>query len=560
MKSYPLDYNPILEYYKEIKSKKEVVSIKICRTYEHLVKKINKPDEYFYSSARANHILEFAENFCKHSKGKLGGKRVELELWEKAHLAAVFGFVDINGNRKYRESLLIVGKKNGKSLLASIVGLYLLTADGEAGPEIYAVATKKDQSKIIWLESKRMVNKSPVLRKKIKPLVAELNADFNDGVYKHLASDADTMDGLNVHGALMDEIHQWKNGKTLYDIVADGVSAREQPLIYMTSTAGTIREDLYDEKYEEATNLINGYFDKDGYKDPRFIAFIYEIDKKEEWRDEKCWKKANPGLGTIKNYNTLKEKVEKAKQNPLLVKNLVCKEFNIRETSSESWLNFDQLNNTATFDIKDLKPRYGIGGLDLSNTTDLTCATVIFRVPNNEILYVTQMYWLPADLLDKRVKEDKIPYDLWMDRGYLRVSQGNKINYKDVVDWFIEVQNELDIYIFKIGYDSWNSQYVVDEMQSKFGKQSTEPVIQGPKTFSSPMKTFASDLEAKKINYNNSPILKWNLSNAAISVDRNDNISLIKTSKATRRIDGVASLLDAFITYERYYDDYINLI
>lgn len=560
MVKYPKDYNPILEYWADIESGKEVVPDKIYRTYKKIVYDINNPGEYFYSPQRANHILEFAEKYCKHSKGKFGGQPVVLELWEKAHLATVFGFIDINGNRKYRKSKLIVGKKNGKSLLASIVGLYMQVGDGEPGPEVYAVATKRDQAKIIWLEAKRMVRKSKSLLKRIRTLVAELLSDFNDGIFKPLASDSDTLDGLNIHCALMDEIHQWKNGKALYDIIADGVSAREQPLIYITSTAGTIREDIYDSEYEDSERIINGYFDPDGYHDEETISFIYELDNRKEWTDPKCWKKANPGLGTIKNLETLRRKVEKAIKNPALVKNLVCKEFNIRETSSESWLTFEQLNNTETYELKDLKPRYCIGGLDLSNTTDLTCATIIFKVPNNDTLYVRQMYWLPADLLEQRVKEDKIPYDVWYEQGLLRVSEGNKINYKDVVVWFLEVQNELDIYIYKIGYDSWNSQYIVDELQLNFGKESTEPVIQGKKTMSSPMKSFAADLEAKKINYNNNPILKWNLSNAAIDVDKNDNISLIKTSNQRRRIDGVASLLDAYIALERHYENYINMI
>jgi len=561
MIKYSADYNPILDYWELIKSGKEVVSKKIYKTYKHIVSQLNNNNsEYYYSNSRANHILEFAENYCRHSKGKFGGQPVRLELWEKAHLAVVFGFIDIEGNRKYRESVLIVGKKNGKSLLASIVGLYMQVGDGEPGPEIYAVATKKDQSKIIWLESKRMIKKSPALRKRIRPLVAEIDSDFNDGVFKPLASDSDTLDGLNIHCVLMDEIHQWKNGKALYDIMADGVSAREQPLVYITSTAGTVREDIYDQKYDEAERVINGYDDVNGYHDEHFIAFIYELDDRKEWINESCWKKANPGLGTIKNLATLKAKVEKAKQNSMLVKNLVCKEFNIRETSSEAWLTFEDLNNTATFDISKLKPRYCIGGLDLSATTDLTCATIIFKVLNDETLYVKQMYWLPADLLEERSKVDKIPYDLWLDQDLLRVSEGNKINYKDVTDWFLEVQNELDIYIYKIGYDSWNSQYIIDELQQNFGKESTEPVIQGKKTMSSPMKNMAADLAAKKINYNNNPILKWNLSNAAIDVDRNDNIQLCKTSKATRRIDGVASLIDAYICLERNYENYINLI
>lgn len=560
MIKYPLAYNPILEYWEKIQNKEIRVSDKVFRTYKKVVKDIECPGEYFYSSNRANHILEFAENYCRHSKGKFGGKPVQLELWEKAHLATVFGFVDIEGNRKYRESLLIVGKKNGKSLLASVVGLYMLTADGEMGPEVYAVATKKDQSKIIWLESKRMVRKSPSLSKRVRSLVAELNTDFNDGVFKPLASDSDTLDGLNIHCVLMDEIHQWKQGKALYDIMADGVSAREQPLVYITSTAGTIREDIYDQKYEEAEMVINGYEDPDGYKDEHFIAFIYELDNRKEWTDETCWEKANPGLGTIKNRNTLKDKVEKAKKNPLLVKNLLCKEFNIRETSSEAWLTFEQANNTAVYDIKKLKPRYGIGGVDLSSTTDLTAAKVLFKVPEDEHIYVMSMYWMPEDLIEKRIQEDKIPYDVWIEKGYVRTCPGNKISYRDVKAWFVEMQEEYDIYLNLIGYDSWSAVYFVEDMQDYFGKSSMVPVIQGKKNLSQPMKALGADLENNLIVYNNNPVDKWCLCNTAVDVDKNDNIQPIKTSKPRRRIDGTAALLDAYVVLQNNMNDYMSLI
>ena len=560
MIKYPLAYNPILEYWEKIQDKEIRVSDKVFRTYKKVVKDIESPGEYFYSSNRANHILEFAENYCRHSKGKFGGKPVQLELWEKAHLATVFGFVDIEGNRKYRESLLIVGKKNGKSLLASVVGLYMLTADGEMGPEVYAVATKKDQSKIIWLESKRMVRKSPSLSKRVRSLVAELDTDFNDGVFKPLASDSDTLDGLNIHCVLMDEIHQWKQGKALYDIMADGTSAREQPLVYITSTAGTIREDIYDQKYEEAEMVINGYEDPDGYKDEHFIAFIYELDNRKEWTDESCWEKANPGLGTIKNRNTLKDKVEKAKKNPLLVKNLLCKEFNIRETSSEAWLTFEQANNTAVFDIKELKPRYGIGGVDLSATTDLTAAKVLFKVLEDEHIYAMSMYWIPEDLVEKRVQEDKIPYDVWIEKGYVRTCPGNKISYRDVKAWFVEIQEEYDIYLNLIGYDSWSAVYFVEDMQDYFGKSSMVPVIQGKKTLSQPMKNLGADLENNLIVYNNNPVDKWCLCNTAGDVDKNDNIQPIKTSKPRRRIDGTAALLDAYVVLQNNMNDYMSLI
>lgn len=560
MIKYPLDYNPILEYWKKIESGEETVSDKVYRTYKKVVNDIKNPGEYFYSPKRGNHILEFAENYCRHSKGKFGGKPVRLELWEKAHLAVIFGFIDIEGNRKYRESILIVGKKNGKSLLASIVGLYMLVADGEPGPEVYAVATKKDQSRIIWLESKRMTKKSPSLLKRIKPLVGELDSDFNDGVFKPLASDSDTLDGLNVHCVLMDEIHQWKQGKALFDIMADGVSAREQPLVYITSTAGTIREDIYDQKYDEAEMVINGYDDPEGYKDEHFIAFIYELDNRREWTEERCWKKANPGLGTIKNRRTLKDKVEKAKKNPLLVKNLICKEFNIRETSSEAWLTFEQANNTETFDLKKLKPRYGVGGVDLSSTTDLTAAKVLFKVPNDERIYVLSMYWIPEDLVEKRIAEDKIPYDIWIEKGYVRTCRGNKISYRDVKAWFVEIQERHDIYLSMIGYDSWSAVYFVEDMMEYFGKTTMIPVIQGKKTLSQPMKCLGADLENNLIVYNNNPVDKWCLCNTAVDIDKNDNIQPIKTSKPRRRIDGTAALLDAYVVLQNNINEYMSLI
>jgi len=583
LKEYPKDYNPILEYWEQIQTGKTLVSKKVYQQYEEIVRWINENGykEWFYSNSRANHVIEFAENFCCHSKGKQAGKKVVLELWEKAFLASVYGFIDIDGNRKHQRVVLIVGKKNGKSLLDSVMGLYGQFADNEGGPEIYAVATKKDQAKIVWLEAKRMVNKSPKLKKRARTLVSEIVTDFNDGVFKPLASDSDSLDGLNVHVVIMDEWHQWKNGRALYDIMADGITAREQPLIVMTSTAGTIREDIYDEIYEEAEIQFNNM--KLGNEvDDRTLFFIYELDKKTEWRDANNWVKANPGLGTIKKLRALQDKAKRVAENLRLEKNFVCKEFNIRETSTEAWLTFEELNNINKFRldrenkvlIKEIfneekqeveivtlpYPRYGIGGSDLSSTTDLTCGTVIFMVPGDETIYVMQMYWLPEDLLEQRIRGDKIPYDIWLKQGLLRTTPGNRVHYKYVVEWFLEVQNEYDIYIPWHGYDGWSAEYYVEEMRSHFGKEGMEPVIQGKKTLSGPMKSLGADLGKKRINYNNNPILKWCLSNTTIDVDKNDNIQPIKTSSQKRRIDGMASLLDAYVVLERHYEEYINII
>ncbi|MGH1277008.1 terminase large subunit [Bacillus cereus] len=558
---YPLSYNPILEYWYKIKTKQEIVSDKVRRVYKKLVTDLSSTkSEWEYNAKRANHAIEFVENFCKHSKGKMGGKPFLLELWQKAMTAALFGFVHkIDGIRKYREFMLIVARKNGKSAWGSAIALYLMVADNEPGPEIVSAATKKDQAKIIWSEAKRMVKKSPILSKRIRTLVAEMISDFNDGSFKPLSSDSNTLDGLNVHCSLIDELHAIED-KNLYDVIVDGMTAREQPISIITTTAGTVREGIFDIKYEEAERIINGYDDPDGYKDERVLPIIYELDKREEWTEESCWKKANPGLGTIKNLDQLRSKVEKAKANAMLVKNLLTKDFNIRETSTEAWLTFEQLNNTAIFDIAELKPSYGIGGCDLSSTTDLTAAKVIFMLPDDKNIYVKQMYWLPDDLLEQRSKEDKIPYDLWYEQDLLRTTPGNSVHYKYVTEWFLEIRDEYGIYLPWIGYDRWSAKYWVEEMEGYFGKEAMVPVAQGKQTLSSPMKLLGADLESKLVNYNNNPIDKWCLSNTAIDIDKNLNIQPNKTKNQRRRIDGTAALLNAYVILQEKRNDYLNMI
>lgn len=558
---YPLSYNPIIEYWNKIESGEEIVSLKIQKIYKKLVADIHdKESEWEYSAARALHPIEFTENFCKHSKGKWGGQPIDLELWQKAMIASSFGFVHkIDGTRKYQEVLLVVARKNGKSTIGSAIGLYLQVADGEPGPEVYAVATKRDQAKLVWLEAKKMVKKSPALLKRIKPLVAEMVSDWNDSSFKPLGSDSETLDGLNVHGAILDEIHAWKD-KNLYDVIVDGTSAREQPMIFEITTAGTVRESVYDMKYEEAEKLLNGIDDPEGYKNDRFLPLIYELDYRGEWTREESWKKANPGLGTIKKADQLMTKVNKAKSNPMLVTNLLTKDFNIRATSSEAWLTFEQLDNKATFDIAELKPRYAIGGVDLSSTTDLTAACIIFQLPDDPTVYAKHMYWLPEDLLEQRTAEDKIPYDIWHEVGWLRTTPGNKVHYKYIADWFKEMPEMYDVYVPWIGYDSWSATYFVEEMKGFFGKDSMLPVIQGKRTLSAPMRLLGADLDAKRINYGNNPITKWCLSNTSVDIDKNDNIQPAKGKSQRKRIDGTAALLNAYVVMNDKQEDYTNIL
>ncbi|WLR53560.1 terminase large subunit [Mesobacillus subterraneus] len=558
-KQYPLAYNPVLEYWAKIESGEEVVGQKVRRIYKKLAADVyDKDSVYEYNAKRANHALEFIENYCKHSKGKWDGKPIDLELWQKAFVAATFGFIHkIDGTRKYREVFLVVARKNGKSTLSSGICLYLQVADGEGGAEIYAVATKEKQAKIVWLESKRMVKKSPVLSKRMKTLVKEINADFNDSTFQPVGSDSDTLDGLNVHGASLDEIHAWTD-KNLYDVIVDGTSAREQPLILMITTAGTVRESVYDMKYDEAKMLLEGFDDPNGYKDDRFLPVIYELDKRDEWTNPESWKKANPGLGTIKKVDNLETKVNKAKANSLLVKNLLTKDFNIRETSTESWLSFEDIDNELTYDMEELRGCYAVAGTDLSSTTDLTCGSLILQKPGDDMLYVLQKYFIPEEMIEKKIHEDKIPYDKWIEKGYVRATPGHKVDYSMVTAWYMEMINEYDIRPLWLGYDSWNSQYWTKEMMD-YGFE-MEEVRQGAKTMSQPMKLLEAAIKAKKVNYNKNPVLKWCLSNTSIKMDENENIRPVKGLSQKMRIDGAVSLIIAYVVLQKHYSDYTAII
>ena len=568
--------NYIQEYVDKIRSGEIIVSSKVKTLYYKLEDDIKNPKEmkiydeindeyenhrYIFDESKANRPIQFIEKFCKHSKGrKFAGKPVKLELWQKAFISAIYGFVDEEtGFRKYRKALLFIARKNGKSTLAAALGLYMLTSDGEAGAECYSIATKKDQAKIVWKEAKRMVKKSPVLLKRVRPLVAELYYEKQEAVFLPLSSDSNSLDGLNAYYVSADEVQAMKD-KNLIDVTYDSMSSREQALFLETSTMGTVRESVFDDEYEYAKNIIHGYTDKNSeFIDETLLPVIYELDKKEEWLDEKCWIKANPGLGTIKQIKELRDKVSKAKIKPNEQKNLLCKDFNLRETSVSSWLTYDELNNEETFDLAKMKVKYGIGGTDLSRTTDLTAAKVIFMIPNNPKIFVMQMYWLAEELLEERIRDDKIPYDKWKERGLLRTCPGNKVHPKYVTQWFLEIRDDYGIYLPWIGYDAWSAEYWVEEMKGYFGEEAMVKVYQGKKTLSSPMQNLGADLKSKLVVYNNNPIDKWCLSNTNVDTDRNGNIQPDK-SKKRLRIDGTSALLDAYVVFEQKKNDYLNVI
>lgn len=307
----------IEEYYQFLLKNPDKACHKVLNVYKKLVQDIYNPKQvsffnkiteenethtFIFNEKRGNKPIEFIEKFCKHSKGKWAGQPVQLELFQKAFIQALFGFVDKDTEiRKYKKGALFIGRKNGKSTMDSGLANYMLTKDGEGGAEVYSVATKKDQAKVVWDEAKRMIKKSPALNKRIRCLVGGIFYDETESFLKALASDSNSLDGLNAHFVIADEVHAWKD-KNLLDVMYDSMSAREQPMLLETSTMGTIRESVFDNEYEYFSNIIDGYEGKNEIIDETVLPVIYELDNPNEWQDEKKWYKANPRTWNNKKY------------------------------------------------------------------------------------------------------------------------------------------------------------------------------------------------------------------------------------------------------------------
>ena len=545
--------NYIDQYLDAIRSGKCIVGKRIRRQYEKLSKDIHEPSGgYIFDQKRAEKPIQFIERFCKHSKGEWAAQPVKLELFQKAFVSALFGFIhETTRERRYRETLFYVARKNGKSVLLAAIALYCLIADGEAGAECYAVASKKDQARIIYEEVCNMVRQSAELADITKKRKSDLYFPLTFSKMQPLGRNSDTLDGLNSSLVIIDELHSIKDRNT-YEVMKQSQSARRQPLLVMITTAGTVRECIFDDMYKYACGVCDGTI-----QDEHFLPVLYELDAKEEWLDPMKWEKANPSLGAIKKLDDLISKIERAKQSPRDLTGILTKDFNVISTTASTWLTFEDINNEETFDIADFKGYYCLGGVDLSHVGDLTAATLLF-MDKNEKRYVYSMAWLPKEHFEKRVQEEKIPYDKWYEAGLLRLCEGNQINYSDVTAWFMEMVQKYDITPAWVYYDPYSAAYFVQEMQNN-GFNMVK-CYQGVKTLSLPMQKLGADLQAKKINYNNSSILKWCLTNVGIKTDVNGNIQPVKAQSPKYRIDLAASLLDAYVGLVDHYQEYLDTL
>ena len=540
------------QYFGAILDGKIVACDKMKRMSEVLIERYLAPDEFHFDYDIAKRHTNFIEKFCKQPSGNIG-EPLKLELFQKARLQALFGFVDDNNLRQYNECLIIEGRKNGKTTETAAVEIDLLVNDKEGAPQIYNLATMLDQAKLGFNAAHKMVMQNPTLSKWIKKRAADLYCGINFGFIKALASNSNSLDGLDVHGAVIDELAAIKD-RDIYDLIKQAMGARKQPLLFCITTNGFIRESIFDAQYEYASHVIDG-----SIKDNRFLPFIYELDNIDEWDKEECWVKANPGLGTVKSKDYLRQMVAKAKDDASFKPTVLVKDFNMKQNPISAWLPYESIINEQTYDMEYISHSYAIGGCDLSATTDLTCATLLIRKPNDNNVYVLQQYFIPESKIDKveQTQSKEAPYKLWSEQGWVTICNGAQVDYSKVTEWFVDMVRKYDIRPLWVCYDRALSGYWVPEMESYGFEMQKE--AQGPFNWSQSMKLMGAAFEEHIVIYNNNPVLRWCLANTAVKTLNSDGIATIQPVKIQqhRRIDGTVSLLNAWVGYVKHYDDFM---
>lgn len=552
-------------YLNEIRSGKIVADKKIRAVYEREVEwMLNPPDDpsfcWHFDPAVGQHHIDFMQRFCRNSKGKSGGKPITFELFQLAKMQLIFGWIDDSGMRRFREIVDIRGRKNGKSTETAAVAHDMLIDDHENGPEIYCVANSRDQAKDgVFTEACNMRMQSPALRSLEKKRQADIYCPMNFGIVKPLAAKTDNLDGLNASFVSQDEWHEQRDG-ALYDVMKQSQSFREQPLYWLISTNGFRREAFFDQKYAASSGIALW---EDGYHDYRTLPLIYELDSRDEWTDESCWEKANPGLGRIKSLQTLREHVEQAKREPSFLPTVLTKDFNIPENTAEGWLTYDEAHNSLAVKFEYLEHSYAIGGCDLSATTDLTCTTLLIQKPQDDHYYVLQQYFIPQskmDALDAMRSDREAPYRKWAEQGWLTICPGSTVDYNAVTQWFVDMVQKHDIRPLWVCYDAALSGYWAPQMV-EYGFD-MEKIRQGPFTWTYPMKLLGGVFHDHRVVYQNNPMLLWCLLNTAKKSANRDGIESIQPVKcaSNRRIDGMVSLLNAWTGLQNHIDEYLPYV
>jgi phage terminase large subunit-like protein len=544
--------NYLIEYYHKIQKGDILVGKELLTVLEGLIDDLNNP-RYVFDEKAGKVRIDFIETFCKHTKSPFNGEPFILELWEKAVLQVAYGFKMADTNlRRFNEVLLLVARKNGKTTFIAGIDLaeFFLS---KGGVDIVCASNTTEQANILFEEINNMREQSKVLsnEKRSKKNIFHIYSPKTKNKIKKLSAQSRNKDGYNIEVGCIDEVHEMTDSK-VYDAIKQSQSTKEEPLIFIITTEGNTVGGFLDNKLDYVRKMIKGEI-----QDERVLPWLYTQDSVDEiYQDNRTWQKSNPSLGTIKMHSYLEDLMNKSKHDLGTRVTMLSKDFNIKQLEQGSWLSFDDLNNNETFSIEDLKDSYAIGGVDLSSTTDLTAAVLLLMKGDKK--FVITQFFMPSDVIIKRKEEDNAPYDIWVQKGLITVTNGSQNDFSLVTQWFMNMIRTYNIRPLWVGYDPWNSLYWIKEMEELGFNM--EKVRQGVYSLSEPMKQLEADLKNNKVVYNNNPILKWCLSNTQAKVDVNGNIQPSKLNSRYKRIDGAVALIIAYTVLNRYKLDFENMI
>lgn len=562
--------NYIYAYYQQITNGKIVVGRWIKAVYQYLVDGLESK-AFFFDQKKADDAINWIAEHTYHVEGALAPNRMELELWQKAFWSAIFGIVDKDGLRQFREVLLVVARKNGKSLMAAATGNYMFRASGEYGARVYCVAPKLEQADIVYNDIWQMITLDPeyqamkealeerdehnkrvngdVLEQMPRHRMTDLYVSATNSTVKKLAYAAKRSDGFNPSMAILDEVAAWEGDKGLkqYEVMRSGMGARPEGLLLSCTTSGYVNDSIYDELIKRSTRFLMG-----DSKETKLLPFLYMVDDVDKWNDINELRKSNPNLGVSVGVGYMLEEIAVAEGSLSKKAEFLTKYCCIKQSSSLAWLPTQLVEKASGehLDLGDFRDSYCVVGIDLSQTRDLTAVTAV--IERGGELYVFAKFFLPAAKIDEASQRDALPYNLYIQRGLLQPSGDNFVDYNDCYNWIMELVQEYQIYPLKIGYDRYSASYLISALKS--AGCHCDDVWQGEQLYPILLETQAA-LEDGRLHIGDNDLLKIHLLNSAIkmSVERGRG-KLVKLN-ANAHIDGCAALIDAMTMRQKYWSE-----
>lgn len=562
--------NYILAYYQEIKDGSVIVSKWVRTIYEIIVKGLENKT-YHYDAKKANKAITWIEEHCFHVEGELAPNNITLELWQKALISCIFGICDDEGKRQFKEVFLVIGRKNGKSLLSSAIMNYIFREDGGFGTRVYCVAPKLDQADIVYENAWAMIQLDPeqkALREAVEAereathrktdkadeLIKKRRSDIyiasSNSTVKKIAFSAKKSDGFNPSLCICDEVASWQGdaGLKQYEVMKSGMGARPEGIMLACTTSGYQNDSIFDELLKRSTRFLLGES-----KETRLLPFLYMIDDIDKWNDINELRKANPNLGVSIPVDYLLEEIAIAEGSLSKKVEFITKYCCQKQNSSTAWLSTQTVQKCMTEDIKlaDFAHSYCVAGIDLSQTTDLTSACVV--IERNGILNVFSKFWLPSERIDEAAERDGVPYRIFIERGLLDPSGDNYVHYKDCYNWLVSLVEHYEILPLVVGYDRYSAQYLVQDLKT-YGFQ-CDDVFQGDNLWGV-MQEAEGLMKDGKVCIGDNDLLKMHFLNSAVKMSAERGRGRLVKVSPTAHIDGMAALLDALTVRQKWYAEF----